>query len=179
MTRTTKIIITIVIVAVIAIAAYYSFKPESAAEGEREVAPAANAPVLAKTYTDPTNEFSFSYGEDLEARKIATDGFDVIVVEGHGDSIDGFQIVISPFDDGALSSANMSKYLNGAKATDVRELTVGYTGKGFIFKSDNPSFEGGSIEAWFAKGNKLYQATTYARNEQLLLSSLATWKFTK
>lgn len=175
MTRKTSFILLAVAIVAIVVIAYYLFqKPDETSPASSDAA--VSAAVLPNVYEDADHGFSFSYGEDMTVRTMAMDDFDVVVVEGN-DSVNGFQIIISPFFNDALLPADMGELLMGVSATEVKDLTVGHTGKGFIFRSDNPSFEGGSIEAWFAKGGRLYQATTYAMNEQMLLDSLATWKF--
>lgn len=176
MNKKTITISLLVIVAIVAIIVFWNRSTDNVEEtiGQSDQTTQITSSGLTQVYEN--ENFSFNYAPDMKAREIVADDLNVVVVEG-GDSTNGFQVVISSFPNETLKPSDVGQYLQGASADNIRDLTVGYTGKGFIFHSNNPSFDGDSIEAWFAYNGKLYQVTTYKKNEQLMLSSLATWNF--
>ena len=93
---------------------------------------------------------------------------------------EGVQLMIWPYPDAPhISPSDIEQ--TGLTISDVAPLTFagapGYEASGYTFKSDNPAFDGASSDAWFVYRGSLYQLSTYARDDALLKSMLATWTF--
>jgi hypothetical protein len=184
-------VITIIIVAVAAIAMYF-FKqhdappaPDSWATGIINGTSTVNdlPSVLtnenSKVYKSEALDFSFRYPNDLNVSSVVNEGVTVVIVQ-NPEKAQGIQIMVSEFDEAGsvLTVERIKQDIPDLKITDPQTLLLGAsTGQGVAFLSDNQDFAGNSREVWFVYKNHLYQISTYARLDTLLQSILVTWEF--
>ena len=128
-------------------------------------------------YKNETYNFSLTLPEGFSAREIATESGSTVLIESK--TGDGVQIVITKQDEdvAVLTKEMIEADIPDMKIEDVQPVEVGQNHTGLAFKSDNPSFDGGSREVWFIFNSNLYQISTYARLDPLLKSIFATWEF--
>lgn len=137
---------------------------------------------LTKTYRSEIYGFTVKFPEDFSAREVSgyNDGDGgTIIFESNKNPGDGFQIVISRFDEN-LRSLNKERILkdipeigiHGEKPVRVKS---GY--QGLTFESDSPEFDGRSRELWFVYRGYLFQLSTYERLTALLSAIFDTWRF--
>lgn len=135
-------------------------------------------PPLTQTYTN--NAYGFSLRMPATFTATAGTGIDAAAsttILLQNSAADGVQILISPWDEpaSALTPARITKD-TGLTVSDPQPISLsGATG--LTFKSDNPAFNGAAGEAWFIAGGNIYQMSTYAADDALLKSMLATWTF--
>ncbi len=131
-------------------------------------------------YTNTKYGFSVTLPAGFSSREIASgaEGSESIMFEnGKGD---GVQIMITPFDDVRVLTADMiKKDIPDMKMDQVQTVDVGESYKGVAFLSDSPEFGGSSRDVWFVFKGNLYQISTYARLDSLLQSIFSTWQFTQ
>lgn len=114
--------------------------------------------------------------EDFAAREIRSEESYTVLLENK--KSDGIQILISPFEDTKMLTAEMIKRdLPDLKISDTKmvEIKDGY--KGISFKSDNQSFAGASHEIWFVFHGNLYQISAFEKFSDILKNIFSTWKF--
>jgi hypothetical protein len=123
--------------------------------------------------------FSFLYPKNLKSSNIPNDSGEQVLVFQDAEKGQGFQIVISPFDEdiSVLDEARIRMDLPDLKLENPEEVLLGNSGRGTAFLSDNESFAKNSREVWFVYKGYLYQISTYAHLDPLLQSVLATWEF--
>lgn len=133
---------------------------------------------LPQTYTNDTYGFSLR----MPAAFTTTEGADIdpaasTTILLQNSAGDGVQIRISSWNEpaSALTPARITTD-TGFTVTDPQPVTLsGATG--LTFESDNPAFNGAASEAWFIARGNIYQMSTYAKNDALLKSMLASWTF--
>jgi|SRR5450432_2397079 HAMP domain-containing protein len=149
------------ILAAIALVAWFSLHPTNA---------------ILQTYHNSTYRFSLMMPADFTANEI-TDSNASTTILLQNRSGDGVQILILPWDEpaGALTPERITKStglpVNNAQPIKINGAT------GLTFKSDNSAFDGATSEGWFTYGGNVYEISTYARNDALLKSMLASWTF--
>jgi len=133
---------------------------------------------LTKLYTNNTYGFSLRMPATFTATEGAaidpTASTTILLQNSAGD---GVQILVSSWDEpaSALTPRRITKD-TGLTVTDPQPVTLsGATG--LTFESDNPAFDGASSDAWFIAGGNIYQMSTYAADDALLKSMLASWTF--
>jgi hypothetical protein len=133
-------------------------------------------------YANNKYNFSVNLPEGFSAREIASNelGGDsqsesVVFENGKGE---GIQIVITPFDDIKVLTADMIKAdIPDMKIDQVQTVDVGQNYKGIAFISNAPEFGGSSREVWFVFKGNLYQISTYTKFDTLLQQIFSTWQF--
>lgn len=127
-------------------------------------------------YTNNKYEFNATLPPDYNPRELTTDTGDTIVFENKAG--DGIQILISPFDNIKVLTADMiKKSIPDLKMENIQTVDIGAEHKGVAFISDNSDFGGASRDVWFVYKGFLYQISTYARLDSLLQSIFGTWSF--
>ena len=196
-TRTTIIVVAVVVACAIGIWAYVSrdidgqsakmdiARTDTAQAGaepgdlQADKATAANTNTNTKTYSNPQYRFSFDYPSELRASAFtAPDGNgDVVVVAGNKPD-DGFQILISAFDEqvNQLTAARIRKDVPDMKILQPQDVLLGTEGKGIAFM-DGTDASTAKRQIWFVAGSRLYQITAPAIFDGRLKEIMATWKF--
>jgi len=137
---------------------------------------------LAQTYTNNPYRFAVTLPADLKVVVMPYQdgeaGTQTYLFEDQAG--EGVQLMIWPYPDAPdISPSDIEQ--TGLTISDVAPLSFagapGYEASGYTFKSNNPAFDGASSDAWFAYRGSLYQLSTYARDDALLKSMLATWTF--
>ncbi len=167
-----KVIISLLAVVVVAVGGYYIYARMHKGADEAPF----KVPVLNQSYSNAKHHFSLTMPEGFTARESTVDGKDTIVFENA--KSEGIQIVISPYDDIKVLTADMiESAIPDMKVEDAESVEIGNANKGLAFKSDNQAFDGKSREVWFVFNRELYQISTYERLDELLQKMFATWSF--
>lgn len=129
-----------------------------------------------KTYDDSVYGFSFKYPQEFNVGRFLDDYREHIVVQ-NADKRQGFQIVISPFDEEIdITRERIKEDIRDISVEDPQPVELGKYGKGLAFLSRNNSF-GKSREVWFVFDGNLYQVSTYASLDTLLQAVMNSWQF--
>lgn len=135
-----------------------------------------------QTYSSRKYGFSFNYPEGHRVGNFQgtnPDGTEkeTIVVQD-ADNLQGFQIIISTFDEDIdITEGRIKRDIFDIKMEDRQTVQLGSARKGLAFISDNDSYGGASREVWFVYRGHLYQVSTYASLDALLQQVLNTWRF--
>jgi hypothetical protein len=126
-------------------------------------------------FTEDSLGFFFTVPPGFRAQKLLDDSGETILVQS-ADDTHGFQVYITSFSDPA-SSITKGRIENEAGMTVANEapLTVAGVAQGLQFNStaDTPP----TRQAWFVYNGDLYQVLTWASDESLLQTVLASWQF--
>lgn len=175
-----------IVIGLVAVAAVFSLASRSGTEtidlknlngAESAQAPSTTGSLKDGRYINMFYKFTLELPEGFAAREIsAQDSSRSILFENNKG--DGVQILISPYDDIKVLTADMiKKDIPDMKISDVQVVEVGENYKGVAFLGDNSEFGGASRDVWFVYKGNLYQISTYARLDTTLKSIFATWKF--
>ena len=180
----TRVVVSLIVLAVLAVGAYVFFMHTSAPVVVPSAATSTapyTVPALSKPYENTGYGFSLKMPADFTSAE-TTDpgGNDVITLQDQ--SGNGIQITVSPFDEDTgqgytLTKERILKDVPDLTIRDEQPLPVGEHYQGIAFKSDNPAFGGDSRDVWFVFRGNLYQISTYARLDDLLKAMFATWQF--
>lgn len=144
------------------------------------------------TYDNSTFGFSLKHPKEFRVSELNDEkGLAVLFEEAGGGSTGSpqgreFQIFISEFDEpGLVTPERIKQDLPNIKVEDAKEVLIGKDKnlRALIFFSQN-ELVGKTREVWFiwpedprARGNFLYQVTTYPDLDNLVGPILETWKF--
>ena len=134
--------------------------------------------LVGKTYTNSVYKFSVELPEGYSAREITGGEAESRSIVFENEKSDGVQIVITPYDDIKVLTADMIKNdIPDMKIDQVQTVDIGQNYKGVAFLGDNAEFGGASRDVWFVFKGNLYQISTYARLDTTLQAIFSTWKF--
>lgn len=130
-----------------------------------------------KTYTNPTNHFSFNYPKDFTIADVPDDVGESIVVQNVTAHV-GFQVYVRAFDEplSAITPNRIEADIPNLKISNPQSVTVGQGVEGLAFISTDVS-KVSQREVWFVRDGFLYQISSPIANEALLHDVLLTWKF--
>ena len=130
-------------------------------------------------YTNEQYQFSMRVPAGFAVREIPGEKGvpDVVVIQN--EQGEGVQILISPFGEDVrdLSKERIRAAIPQLVIQAESVMQIGATHTGLLFTSNSEAFDGASREGWFVFKGNLYQLSTYARLNPLLLEILGTWKF--
>lgn len=133
---------------------------------------------LKETYSDQEHSFTFKYSSDMTVVSFPSpDGVGTVITASSGTEGQGFQIVISPFDEPitALTVERIKQDVPDLVILEPQEVLLGSQGKGVAFKDgDGP---GAQRQVWFIARGNLYQITAPISFDQILPAILNTWVF--
>lgn len=132
-------------------------------------------PELKLRYADPDLGFFVDYPEGFTVNNTGEDNVKILVFSKN-DSGESFQIFIMPYDEpGPITPERI--LIDQPKMVIKQPQTVDIAGeKVLVFFSTDPDI-GDVREAWFIHKDYLYQASTYAKYDELLAKVMATFKF--
>lgn len=132
-------------------------------------------PDLKSRYTDPDLGFFVDYPEGFTVNDTGQDNVKILVFSKK-DSQESFQIFIMPYDEpGPITPERI--LIDQPKIVMKGPQTIDLAGEqALIFFSVDPDI-GDTREVWFVHGDHLYQASTYAKYDELLSKVMATFKF--
>lgn len=132
-------------------------------------------PDLKLRYTDPELGFFVDYPEGFAINNTEEESVKILVFSKK-DSQKSFQIFIMPYDE--PGPINQERILIDQPKMVIKDpQTVQIAGEeALVFFSKDPDI-GDVREAWFVHSNHLYQASTYAKYDELLAKVMATFRF--
>ncbi|MDB5189262.1 MAG: hypothetical protein JWL82_219 [Parcubacteria group bacterium] len=179
--RSSAIALTFVLVASVAVGAYFAFHAPPAAVP-------ASAPITAVTKSAPrevpsgTREYrsvayhvSLLYPEGLSVAERTENGGARTIVFQNPDTQEGFQIFIVPYTDAKVSQARFRADLpTGVRENEHAAIVGGVPGASF--DSTDLSL-GETREIWFIHGGYLYEVTSLRTLDTWLNGIMETWLF--
>jgi hypothetical protein len=181
-----RIFLPLLTIAIIGVAGYFIFGERNTTYEVSNIISngSTSAPITpgSKEYSSSKYNFSVKLPEGFSAREISSaelgDGSQsesIVFENGKGE---GIQIVVTPFDDIKVLTADMIKAdIPDMKIEQVQTVDVGQNYKGIAFISNASEFDGASREVWFVFKGNLYQISTYTKFDALLQSIFSTWQF--
>lgn len=177
-----KLIILITLVIITAVLWYFVHdKSAQSAQNKSENYPFIN-PELPKRYDDPDLNFFVDYSEGFVVNATAEESVKVLVFSKNN-SDESFQIFIMPYDEpGPITPERI--LIDQPEMVIKNPQTIEIAGEEtLVFFSTDPDL-GDVREVWFvhpsttlgASGH-LYQASTYAKYDELLSKVMATFRF--
>jgi len=152
-------------------------------EGEEPVPdyPFTN-PELTERYEDEELGFLVDYPEGFTVNNTGEDNVKVLVFSKNdsnppvGEAGESFQIFIMPYDEpGPITPERI--FIDQPEMVIKDPQTVQIAGEeALVFFSKDPDI-GDVREVWFVHGDHLYQASTYAKYDELLAKVMATFRF--
>lgn len=138
------------------------------------------AVAVAGTYEHPDDLFTFVKPAGYSvARSVDGDGRDVLLIQPAAGTLqEAFQIGITeleyPFE---VTPDLIRQEIPDITISDAKQIVLDEEGKGVMFGSNNPAFDGASFEIWFTTKTHLYQVSSYAAFGDELQAIIGTWKF--
>lgn len=128
-------------------------------------------------FTHPDYGFSVEYPKELKIKAYQEDeDSQTIVFQKPGEKL-GFQIFISPFEEGAvLTQERILEDLPTAVIDEPQEVVIGNGIHALLFWGYDPAIDK-TREVWFSHNDQLYEITTYAHLDIWLAEILDTWSF--
>lgn len=137
-------------------------------------------------FTHPTYTFSVEYPDYLATEAFhEKDNGETIVFQsqegdfstGSGQDKTGFQIFITPFgEDEVITRDRILEDIPFATVDEPQEVIIGDNIRALLFWSEDPLI-GRTREVWFVHDSNLYEITTYAEFDSLLVQVLSSWRF--
>lgn len=126
-------------------------------------------------YEDAELGFFVDYPEGFTVNDTGEDNVKILVFSKK-DSEESFQIFIMPYDEpGPITPERI--LIDQPDIVMKNPQTVQIAGeKALVFFSTDPDI-GDVREVWFVHGNHLYQASTYAKYDELLAKVMRTFRF--
>ena len=130
-------------------------------------------------YRDPKGRFSFSYSAGFKVATLSDgEGGEMVTVQNSKDTKEGLQIrVVQADEDIDITPERIRADIPDIVVDNPQSVTLDGKGKGTMFESDDPSFDGQSREVWFSYKRTVYQVSTYLKYDSLVKEVLGTWKF--
>lgn len=170
-----KIILTILIVGTIGSILYFSdIKNVQTGQNESEDYPFIN-PELSQRYEDAELNFFVDYPEGFIVNPTIDENIKVLVFSKNN-SNESFQIFIMPFDEpGPITPERILIDQPNIMIKDPQTVEIAGE-RALVFFSTDPDI-GDVREVWFVHAGHLYQASTYAKYDELLAKVMATFSF--
>lgn len=137
-----------------------------------------NAQALIKdpsVYSHPSG-FSFQYPKSFRASAFSEGEGEIVLVQST-DGTSGFQIYVTPFtqEDTHLTEKRLLEEIPDLVIEESQQINVAGGGEGLTFLSNNGS--GKTREVWFIQKGYLFQVTAPLASQALLQEILKTWQF--
>lgn len=131
---------------------------------------------LSQLYSNEIYGFSFYHPDDFEKKEFTVDEGTIVVLFEKKDEKDGFQIIVSPFDEEEpLTTDRIRRDIPDIVIEQLQEITIGGE-HALLFWSSDPVL-GKTREVWFTHNNALYQISSYFVFDEMLSRIMATWQF--
>ena len=137
-------------------------------------------------FTNSMYHFSFAKPKGYHVAELEQDNHHVVVVETSPPGAEGFQILISPFDEAdAGITADRVRSETGMEVTEPHSVILNGLDSGseagmttaLGFDSNNEVFGGQSTEIWFVHAGHLYQVSGYRDAKAAMEEVIKTWGF--
>jgi len=187
--RSTYIIFSVIIALALAVTGVLYLKSSRESDTAKNADETRETNNSLKIYRDPGFGFVFTYPERYGLTVLPTDAGDgeTILLQNKDGSKDGFQIVVSPFDEPYDSGPGKPGPITAERIKqDIPDMTIEspmdvVIGKGkatpaLIFFSSQESF-GRTREVWFLGNGSVFQVTGYAASDAMIGSVMETWSF--
>ena len=188
-----KIIITVIVVAILAIAAVILLKQSGTEQNipdASEEKSSRQTPAGSKIYEDTDYGFSFFYPENFSIGAFSDAENTKTILVQNAEKTAGIQIFISAFDeDIALTAERIKKDVPDIAMSDVKNISIGQEQRSDLsvpalrsdlvtavsFNSNNSS--GQSREVWFVYKSNLYQMSAPIAASGILDTIITIWHF--
>ena len=189
-----KIIITVIVVAILAIAAVILLKQSGTEQnipGASEEKSSRQTPAGSKIYEDTDYGFSFFYPENFSVGAFSDAENTKTILVQNAENTAGIQIFISAFDENiTLTPERIKKDVPDIAMSDVKSISVGQEQRSDLgvpalrsdldanavsFNSNNST--GQSREVWFVYKSNLYQMSAPIAASGILDTIITIWHF--
>jgi hypothetical protein len=143
--------------------------------GQDDVSNDRTVPAGMHEYKSTEYNFSLFYPQELTVSPYNEGGGAATITFQNPDTVEGFQIFITPYDETQISDARFKQDEPSGVRESLSNITVdGATGAEFFSTDVNL---GATREVWFIHGGFLYEVTTLKSLDSWLADILQTWKF--
>jgi hypothetical protein len=129
-------------------------------------------------YAHPRLPFSFVYPKGLRVSSfVEVNGSEVLVFEGDGKRT-GFQISVFAYDEsGPLTPKRIHRDLPSIIIQEPQTALIGEPQTSALIFWSHDAVVGRTREVWFIHGGMLYQVSSYAEFDPMLVRVMGTWRF--